>query len=351
MVLDQQVVDRAQEAAERLACHPQDHGWRKLYAAISESLRHRTPSSVAIIEWLATERPRDSWTHLITLVGIGIKHAHDEALSYIVGPASGDEAMTALDTVLVTYLESIKKSIQHRCNSFTGTRRFLVPQVILGAYFNARSTPCRIADIGTGIGILPRQLNRPDMYHRLAADLVWSRGIPTFRNIPLTKRVGIDRGPFPDMEWVKYCYGPSVYYEALFSELADHWAEASRGGAEVELLELDITDEVELRNALQEHDINAANISYVLYEMSPTTRNRVLNCVRSALRFPGLLITTEPSPWLSQSGCKVHVYDQDGLDGLEVCNVSDGHFRGTVSEGTGFGDFVAQYNIEFQREE
>ena len=45
-------------------------------------------------------------------------------------------------------------------NSFTGARRFLLPQVLIAHFARRRGLrEVRFLDLGTGLGVLPRQLN------------------------------------------------------------------------------------------------------------------------------------------------------------------------------------------------
>jgi hypothetical protein len=87
------------------------------------------------------------------------------------------------------------------------------------------------------------------------------------QEITLHARFGIDRAPFPDLEWVRTCYGDSDYYRRIFDEL--EWAAnlPRVRGAPARLHELDMQDLDRLQDFTTRNRINAVNCSYTLYEL------------------------------------------------------------------------------------
>ena len=224
-----------------------------------------------------------------------------------------------------------------------------MPQVILGAYFgNVNGTGLRFADLGTGLGILPRQLNSRAQYETFAADLHWPSGIPEFRPLPLAVAYGIDRGPWPDGDWVHACYGPSRYYAHLYEELRLALQDEVVRAADVRYHEVNLTDPEALVRFIRLNEINAANLSYVLYELEESTRDGIVELVRKELSPPSLLIVTEPRDELHREGCIVEVYVGQSGPPMQLCFVSDGHFKGHVLPLDDYADFFGRFPIRFR---
>jgi hypothetical protein len=102
---------------------------------------------------------------LLTLLGIALKEIAPGPFESIVTGSSANARLAVLEKTLDHYKAEISKIIRTRQNSFTSARRFLVPQVILSAYFAQQDgQEARFADFGTGLGILPRQLNSPEQF-------------------------------------------------------------------------------------------------------------------------------------------------------------------------------------------
>lgn len=68
---------------------------------------------------------------------------------------------------------------------------------------------------------------------------------------------------------------------------------------------------------------------YVLYEMEQRCRDRIIANVVEAMALPGLLLVAEPCRELTRQGCIVRLYAKDA-ETLEICRVSDGHFKGEI---------------------
>lgn len=267
-------------------------------------------------------------------------------MAEIQGSAPTMQRMSALESVLDKHATNIISIICDRRNSFTGARRHLVPQVILGAYFGIREVDnIGFADFGTGLGILPRQINCETLYRRFSPDLPWPGGVPRFRKVPIARSWAVDCGPAPDLAWVRTCYGSSSYYADLLEELMSTLDVLDTEGSPSEFQEVDLLDTGAVAHFLREHPVHAGNLSYVLYEIDPKMRNRVLTTVRAGLRPPGLLIVTEPNGELSRPGCTVEVYCQDRRDPYRLCAVSDGHFKGEVTALRDYSTFFARHPI------
>jgi hypothetical protein len=219
--------------------------------------------------------------------------------------------------------------------------------VLIAAYFRpVDHARVRFADLGTGLGVLPRQLNNRDLFERFAADLVWPDGVPRFGRIPLISRCGVDRGPSPDLSWVRACYGASAYYDSLLEELVEAIDVTHDAAGDVSYESLDLLDMDSLAALLRRRAINTANLSYVLYELRPVIRERVIETALRAMEPPGMIVVIEPRNELAGPGCTVTVYGH-GHDPLRVLGISDGHFRGTTTPADGYDDFLARFPVDF----
>lgn len=235
-----------------------------------------------------------------------------------------------------------------RQNSFTCARRFLVPRVLLGAYFSKLGTGNIVfADLGTGLGILPRQLNSRSQYDKFSDELIWPGGVPLYEALPIRAALGVDRSPLPSLDWVHNCYGLSGYYDTLYRELQASLSDPEVQKAPVEYHELDLLDETALAAFIREHEINTANLTYVLYEMEPERRRQVIRIVMRELFPPALLMVTEPREELHREGCVVEVFCDNNLAPLSICFVSDGHFKGHVLPLEDYAHFTREYPINF----
>jgi hypothetical protein len=263
------VLEAFRIAASGLAEHPQDHGWRDLYQVFSHGLDRSAPNLTATVLAHHTARPTSSETHLLTLLGIALKEITPGLFESIVCGSSVDFRLDTLEEALDLHRAGISEIIRSRQNSFTSARRFLVPQVLLSAYFARQDgQEARFADFGTGLGILPRQLNSPQQYRAFADDLIWPNGVPAFRQIPLAARLGVDRGPMPDLNWVHACYGRSEYYTNLYNELLHTIASSEVKTAEVGYEEIDLLDFRSVAAFIHKHKINAANLDIQSLECS-----------------------------------------------------------------------------------
>lgn len=329
----------ARLAAEELGKHPQDHGWRELYRLIALGLRQDVPALVQTLAHMRLAQPASSHVHLVTLLGIAIKRVDPAALAMMAGDTPIEGRLGVLIATLDTYAATMVEICTLRQNSFTGARRFLIPQALLGVYFGGDRGACRFADLGSGLGLLPRQLNVAALYDRWGSDLVWPGGLPAFRTIPLEVRFAVDRAPMPDLEWVRACYGRSEYYDDLFGEILYTQRIEDIDRSAVRHVELDIADRVSLAGFLVGNQINTANLSYVLYEFDEARRGEIVETILDALQPPKVLILTEPNSGLTRQGCTVTLYENGCQH--RVCTVSDGHFRGIVTPLDDFGWFTA----------
>lgn len=336
-------------AATRLGRHPQDHGWRELYRLLAHGLdRGQTsaPQLYGVVTGALAARPTGSPTHLVTLLGIAVRSLAGARFPYLVSDRPRSHRLAALEELLRRHRQRVDHLLTRRQNSFTGPRRFLVPQVLLAAYFARQPQLATFADLGTGLGVLPRQLNCRTLFDRYAPDLAWPDGrVPAFRPIPLAARYGVDRGPFPDRGWVRCCFGPSDYYTTQYAELVGALALPEVRAAEVGYHELDLTDRAALRWFLTGRRVNAANLCYVLYQLDPASRDRVLATVAESLAPPGLVIVTEPAAGLAEPGCTVTMTDHAHPAPVPLFAISDGHFTGTVRPLAGYPAFAARYPL------
>jgi hypothetical protein len=336
-------------AARGLGEHPQDHGWRDLYRLFSYGLDRSAPNLTATVLSHYRARPTLSETHLLTLLGIALKAIVPQSFESIAEGSSLVARLEALEEILDRNGTGISEIIGRRQNSFTSARRFLVTQVLLSAYF-AREDPweVRFADFGTGLGVLPRQLNAPEQYEAFAADLIWPNGIPSFRQIPLAERLGVDRGPLPDLSWVRSCYGESDYYAHLYDELLNTLSASEVKAAKVEYEEVDLLDFRSVVAFIRDRKINVANLTYVLYELERAKRSEVVEILARELYPPAILLISEPHRELHTQGAVVEFFHSGECRPQTLCFVTDGHYRGYVLPLEDYDAFVKRYPIEYR---
>lgn len=341
------VLDAVGERANEMGQHPQDHGWRSLYRLFAKALEDRAPCITSLVADHFSTDPLTSHSHFVTLLGIAIKTVAQDSFHSLAADLPVSRRLVILERLVSEKGETIREILRNRRNSFTGTRRFLVPQVLLSAYFAIQGHHVRFADLGTGLGIMPRQLNSRMLYETFCPDLTWPEGIPQFRLIPLAARFGVDRGPMPDLDWVTACYGSSGYYQALHRELLHSLMTPEVRAARVHLAELDLTDTAGLSNFVDDNGINAVNLCYSLYELAPSCRALVIRTLANCLADPKVIIVTEPSGNLAEPGCTVTFYDNGTTEPLRICHVSDGHFKGSVVPLEDYDLFRNRYGIAF----
>jgi hypothetical protein len=334
-------------AADGLARHPHDHGWRSLYELFRYGLNSPAPQLKSSLVDAYETRPLSA-THLLTLLGIALKVNSGDQFAYLASTQPLIERLSVLESVLGAHSQHVSSLLLSRQNSFTCARRFLVPRVLLSAYFARHSTrPIVFADLGTGLGILPRQLNSKGQYDKFAAELLWPGGIPRYRPLPIDQAFGVDHSPMPSLDWVHNCYGLSDYYNTLYQELKASLNDPEVQKAPVAYYELDLLDETALATFIRDHEVNTANLSYVLYEMEPERRKHVISIVTRELCPPALLLVTEPREELHREGCVVEVFSNNSPTPLNICFVSDGHFKGHVLPLDDYTQFVRDYPIAF----
>jgi hypothetical protein len=315
-----------------MAGHPQDHGWRELYRLFSYGLQEGAPELTNTVRTFRKSRSDCSHAHLITLIGIAVKEVDPISFGVTVDTGRARSArLETLESTLREHGEEIAGILALRQNSFTAARRFLVPQIVLGAYFARSGGAVNFADLGTGLGALPRQLNSRRLFDEFSRDLSWPGAAPVYQPIPLAARFGVERGPMPDVRWVHACYGAGPYYAALYQELMLALATPEVAAADVSYAELNLLAEDALRAFLIGNRINAVNLSYVLYEIDPDSRNRIIDVLTEVLRPPKLILITEPVADLAEPGCTVTLHDDSRQSPRLLFTVSDGHLRGTVS--------------------
>jgi len=314
------------------------HGWYVLYQALQVLVRERCHELVTLLEDCWDQRPVISDPHLVTLLGIGIRElgSHSSDIDRLFD-AEEDTAKRA--SVLLSILDEhgadLAALVSSASNSFTGARRFVVPQMIIGAFAQSRGLDnVRSLDLGTGLGLLPRQLNNRNLFDRFIGDLACPAGLG-FAQIPLTKRHGVDVYPLPTLEWVRSCFGPSAYYQARYDELLWSLDESAHCTDLVTLDPLDLLDYQELGNYIRDHEFNAVTCSFVLYQYGDEVRSEIIGTIVRNMPNPGLFLSMEPSHGLLQSGCAVLAYEAGSRVPLHVADITDGHFLGEMIAGPG----------------
>jgi hypothetical protein len=121
-------------AADGLAHHPHDHGWRSLYELFLYGLNNSAPQLKHSLIEAYQARPLSA-THLLTLLGIALKATSGDQFAYLVSTQPVIERLSVLESVLRAQSRHVSSLLLSRQNSFTCARRFLVPRVLLSAYF------------------------------------------------------------------------------------------------------------------------------------------------------------------------------------------------------------------------
>ena len=324
--------------------HPQDHGWRAFFDAVYLLLQNGCAPLRRILNECATERPSLTPAHSAMLLGAALKSIVDPVRK---GPEIFDASVPRhrraglLEEMMQQHEPVLTGILLLRQHSFTGVRRFLVPQVLFARYFSRHGNgPVNFLDIGTGLGVLPRQLNHRDVFERFSPDLIWPFGIPSFAAIPLERRFGIDKAPLPDLEWVRHCCGPSPYYDHLFSELMWVLDVTRQPSNQVVTLELDILDLEQLGSFMRAHRIGAVNCSCVLYQYDKRVRDSVLSTICDNLISPGLLVSMEPQPDLAAPGCHIQLISSYQPRSFQFATVTDTHFIGQLRPAEDYQRFI-----------
>ncbi|MET8979914.1 hypothetical protein ABZX85_30365 [Streptomyces sp. NPDC004539] len=323
------------------------HGWSLFHESLSEVAESAACGGLdQVLSALWRQRPHISDAHAITLLGIAVRQlALQDG-----GPAdvfraelSASRRAPVLARALSERAPDVLRLMENHSNSYTGARRFLVPQLVIGAFAAARDVrEVRLLDLGTSIGLLPRQLNNKVIHDRFAGDLRWLPAPPPFRTIPLGHVGGVDRPPLPTLAWVRACHGPSDYYEQRFAEVRWSLDQAQEAGTEVELSPLDILDLGALEGYLRARRINVVTCNFVLYQYADAVQLQIVETVTRALGSPGVLLSMEPSHALARMGCVVRAYRDGGTRALHVADVSDGHFMGTVTVRDGLAELLGK---------
>jgi hypothetical protein len=339
---------RLRAAAKGLAHHPQDHGWRDLYSLFDYGLEQPETHLQRMLLDCHAHRPISA-THLLTLLGIALKVEADDHFASLTKGDSPNLRLRVLEDILQRREQEILQILMSRQNSFTCARRFLVPRVILSAFFSQNhSHELRFADLGTGLGILPRQINSRSQYQAFSGGLIWPGGVPKFRELTIASAFGVDRGPMPDSQWVHACYGRSTYYSELYDELQSATSDPEVKSAAVEYIEMDLLNIDELVSFIRKHKINSANLSYVLYELNLADRERIIEILVEELFPPALLIVVEPREELHREGCVVEVFCHGEADPRSLFFISDGHFSGYALPLDDYDSFVSEYPISYE---
>ncbi|WP_075731057.1 DUF2332 family protein [Streptomyces acidiscabies] len=321
------------------------HGWSLFHECLSAVADSRSCEGLDhVLSAMWRRRPYISDAHAITLLGIAVRQlalrgGYPADVFRPDLPAS--HRVSALAWTLSERTRELLRLMEDHSNSYTGARRFLLPQLVVGAFAAFHGVrEVRLLDLGTSIGLLPRQLNNKVIYDRFAADLRWRPAPPPFRVIPLEYVGGVDRPPLPTLEWVRACHGPSDYYERRFEEVRWSLEQARSTGTEVDLRALDMLDLAALEAFLRDHRINVVTCSFVLYQYAGPVRAQVVDTVTRALGSPGMLLSMEPRHALARMGSVVYAYRDDSTLPLHVADVSDGHFVGTVTVHDGLAELL-----------
>ena len=329
--------------------HPDDHGWHPFYEVLeklfgAEEIAGGGPLS-RIVNACYESRPNLTAPHFVTLLCIVLKGLVGDWRDSPVFDleVAVDRRAAVLKVEIDANEKVILEGVLTRQNSFSSARRFLIPQVLISHFAARAGMSVRLADLGTGAGLLPRQLNSRSNYQRFAPDLVWQDWDPPFVEVPYEVRWGVDRISAGDTAWFRQCYGPSTYYDRLYAELDWAFAQPEVGATTLHPADLDLLGPDKLSRFLQEQRINVVTCSYVLYQYEAPAREAVVAAVVSALPEPGLFVSLEPTRDLLDPGAVIRAYLPGDPTPIEVGIVSNGHCLGGVAPGKGFPGFRRDY--------
>ncbi|PJN22572.1 hypothetical protein [Kitasatospora sp. CB02891] len=313
------------------------HGWNAFHRALLDLTASSDPALDRILAAVRHKRPSMSDSHLITLLGIAVRQlasTHPDVASVFEPGALPAERSRSLGAALDRHETEAVDLLTSHSNSFTGARRFLVPQLLIGGFARHFGVDeVRLLDVGTGLGALPRQLNNREVFDRFAADLTWLPERPPYLDIPLAVRHGIDAAPLPTTDWVGSCHGPSAYYEDRWSELVWSLERAAATAGQVRLSALDVLDRAQLAGFLRTHRFNVITCNFVLYQYEREVRERLIAELVGQLAAPGLFLSMEPSHDLVRQGSRVTGYLAGDPRPLHLADAEDAHFIGRVTAG------------------
>lgn len=343
MVSEQEYFEDVLAAAQVLAEHPKDAAWREFYRLVTMELDDQASPLWNVFASHFSEHPYGGAAHACTVLGIAFKEQAGDKFGQLTKSGAIAERLALFSALLRKGHGEITMIMRSRRNSFTCARRFLVPQILLSHYFKGRGESARLADMGTGLGILPRQLNCRRLYDSFVGDLRWPGGAPTYTPIQMERRFGIDRPPFPDLEWVRACYGESEHYQKMFDEL--RWAQSlpEVADASVAFTELDMQKLDHLSEFLTRNRVNAVVFSYVLFELRADGQQAIIDTVLESMPSPSMVIVMDPRPELMYRGCAVTLYLDGDNNPLDFAVVSDGHFIGDVLPQRDYAQFADRY--------
>lgn len=334
-------------AVAAMVDHPQrHHGWGTFYQCLDHALGR--PRSV--VAQLAADalgaRPLMGLAHLATLLGATTRMlAAGSPVAAVFDPTL-PVAVRAdlLEEVFGRHADTVASTLRSRSNSFSCARRFLVPQLVIGAYVASHGLrQVSVLDIGTGLGLIPRQLNHRESFDRFARDLKGSDILP-YHEIPIYRRHGVDTPPLPDLAWVRHCHGPSSYYEQRFDELLWAHHQTAHVSPSLEVFALDLLDEDQVTSFFSANTYEIVIGSFVLYESASAARRRIVNRVVESLAPQGIFVSMEPTATaLTRQGCQVHVYVAGTSEPMHLFDVSDGHFMGRLTPGTDWAAFASEH--------
>lgn len=328
-------------AALSMSQHPQDHGWREIYHQIARTLGSAAEAESLMIPVNNIPDVQSlAPAYVVGLVAISLQQLwqnHGQGKSPVHRRLPGVEIVN----VVTDHRIELGCILARHRNSFTSVRRFLVPQLLLARHF-ARSSPAPVSllDIGTGIGVLPRQLDSPGCFERFAPDLSWPEGAPEFSEIGIGARFGMELSPIPELGWVHDCYGPSEYYDLLFQEMRETLAMPEVQATSLTFVNQDARDLTALSQFIAAERISAVTAVYSLYQYPSHVRQAIASTIHRCLPPGGIFIDIEPHPALDRPGCVVEAWIQGVSDKLTVCVVSDGHFRGFVAAAKDYDRFA-----------
>jgi len=324
---------------DEMAAHPQGlNGWSPLHRAVADVIRSGVSSFDNILMSLWETRPTITDAHAATLLLVSLHRLSFEH-SHVRGLFVEGQTPAVLTAMLPAVVESLAADVGalvgQRSNSFTGVRRFLVPQLLIGQWAAHQDIESvHFADLGTGLGLLPRQLNARDVFDRFAPDLEWEPHSLSYVPIPLASRLGVDAPPLPTLEWVRACYGASEYYRDDFEDLLWTLDQCRDSASECEFEAFDLLDHDGLTALLRARRVNVATCNFVLYQFDAPTRQAIVDSVLDGLDAPGLLLTMDLSGALATPGAVVTAYQTGTRRPLHVADTSDAHLRGTVTCGS-----------------
>ncbi|MEW8048833.1 MAG: hypothetical protein AB2809_00530 [Candidatus Thiodiazotropha sp.] len=317
--------------------------WSSFFGGLLSLYKDKNEAVLALLEACESNKHHSTTFHSLTVIGMGCKYLVD-SLGFDEYQAIFDDASDPkpelLNSFLKENLERVTELVINGNNSFTSARRFILPQILFSRFFSQKSVSVNFADLGTGGGALPKELNNKVLYDKYNKDLIWP-GKATYPFMPLNleKAYGIEKNF--NAAWVRSCFANSNYYDQLYSDFQD--ANNSSHDHEVNYVELDALESTALSDFLTQNRINAITCNFMLYQYKNTYKKKIIDAVLSNLSAPYIFLIVDPFEDYAVPGCSVGMYVSEHMEYLNFARISDSHYKGDITPDSDYYLFAGKY--------